>query len=250
MSERTGSRTVSYGPYGSESSSESNAVIMFSGYWRDVPTSNYMLGNGYRMFNPLLMRFHSPDELSPFAAGGINAYMYCSGDPVNKTDASGRAGTGLTALLKQHGLPKKHVKPLFKMLKPHEDRVFELIRVDKENATTFHLKSTSAGYSVEVSSTGRTQDQLHPGTYLNKKDLYVAWRAGARSNAISSTTGFKEITVRPHLPTVTLEGPSTNLAQDNAYVISPLTTVVQGVRAGGHGADVSGVSQNASTSRR
>jgi len=35
------------------------------------------------------MRFHSPDSFSPFAAGGINAYMYCGGDPVNRIDPSG-----------------------------------------------------------------------------------------------------------------------------------------------------------------
>ena len=37
------------------------------------------------------MRFNSPDQLSPFDAGGLNAYAYCSGDPVNRSDPSGRA---------------------------------------------------------------------------------------------------------------------------------------------------------------
>jgi hypothetical protein len=35
------------------------------------------------------MRFHAPDTLSPFGKGGINAYMYCAGDPVNHSDPSG-----------------------------------------------------------------------------------------------------------------------------------------------------------------
>lgn len=49
-----------------------------------------MLGNGYRLFNPGLMRFHSADSFSPFAKGGLNAYAYCGNDPVNRVDPSGR----------------------------------------------------------------------------------------------------------------------------------------------------------------
>lgn len=49
----------------------------------------YLLGNGYRTYNPALMRFNSPDSLSPFEAGGLNPYSYCSGDPINNIDPSG-----------------------------------------------------------------------------------------------------------------------------------------------------------------
>jgi hypothetical protein len=37
------------------------------------------------------MRFLSPDQLSPFGWGGLNAYAYCAGDPVNHSDPSGKA---------------------------------------------------------------------------------------------------------------------------------------------------------------
>lgn len=49
----------------------------------------YSLGYGYRAYNPLLMRFHCPDTLSPFGDGGINPYSYCTGDPVNFSAPSG-----------------------------------------------------------------------------------------------------------------------------------------------------------------
>lgn len=62
----------------------------FNGECRERHTGWYMLGNGYRAFNPVLMRFHSPDKLSPFGAGGLNPYTYCAADPINHRDPSGR----------------------------------------------------------------------------------------------------------------------------------------------------------------
>lgn len=50
----------------------------------------YMLGNGARVYSSVLSRFVTPDELSPFSQGGVNAYAYCGGDPLNKIDPSGR----------------------------------------------------------------------------------------------------------------------------------------------------------------
>lgn len=54
------------------------------------PWGCYLPGNGYRAYNPVLMRFHSPDRWSPFERGGLNPYAYCSGDPVNAVDPTGR----------------------------------------------------------------------------------------------------------------------------------------------------------------
>lgn len=61
----------------------------FNGEYPDNVTGHYPLGQGRRFYNPLLMRFNRPDELSPFEKGGINAYAYCSNDPINFFDPTG-----------------------------------------------------------------------------------------------------------------------------------------------------------------
>jgi RHS repeat-associated protein len=68
------------------------SLLGFNGERPDPMTGHYLLGNGYRAFNPVLMRFNSPDSLSPFGEGGLNAYGYCVGDPVNWLDPTGHAG--------------------------------------------------------------------------------------------------------------------------------------------------------------
>lgn len=49
------------------------------------------------MYSPPVCRFNSPDSLSPFGGGGVNAYAYCSGDPVNYVDPSGQSRYGASA---------------------------------------------------------------------------------------------------------------------------------------------------------
>jgi len=61
----------------------------FNGEQLDPVTGLYLLGNGYRAYSPTLMRCLAPDSLSPFGAGGLNAYSYCLGDPVNRVDPTG-----------------------------------------------------------------------------------------------------------------------------------------------------------------
>nr|WP_228534020.1 RHS repeat-associated core domain-containing protein [Pseudomonas sp. UFMG81] len=81
--------TFAYSPYGTRSTAALiRAVLGFNGQPRER-TGSYILGAGYRSYNPVLMRFNSPDSLSPFGRGGFNAYGYCEGDPVNYTDPSG-----------------------------------------------------------------------------------------------------------------------------------------------------------------
>lgn len=90
-----------YSPYGHRQP-ESGLVSLlgFTGQRPDPVTGQYHLGNGYRAFNPVLSRFHCPDSLSPFGRGGLNAYAYCAGDPLNRTDPTGHIPNLLNALKK------------------------------------------------------------------------------------------------------------------------------------------------------
>jgi len=81
---------VSYCPFGQDNlTNDSPLLSRFTGQYYLPNATAYFLGNGYRVFSPTLMRFYSPDNVSPFGNGGINAYAYCSNDPINNTDPSG-----------------------------------------------------------------------------------------------------------------------------------------------------------------
>ncbi|MFC0397453.1 RHS repeat-associated core domain-containing protein [Paraburkholderia rhizosphaerae] len=76
-----------YSPFGA--TLDEGAPFGFNGERSDPLTAVFHLGNGYRAFSPMLMRFTCPDSESPFGAGGINCYAYCGNDPVNSVDPDG-----------------------------------------------------------------------------------------------------------------------------------------------------------------
>ncbi|WP_226488691.1 RHS repeat-associated core domain-containing protein [Pseudomonas sp. B20] len=99
-----------YTPYGHRHPSAGPMSLPgYAGQRVDPVTGHYLLGNGYRAFNPVLMRFNSPDSLSPFGEGGVNAYGYCEGDPVNRADPGGHWPTFLLKILKRASSVKKRL---------------------------------------------------------------------------------------------------------------------------------------------
>lgn len=78
-----------FSTFGAADKPQNGQLPGFNGERPDPLTGTSHLGNGYRAYNPILMRFNCPDSESPFGVGGINPYAYCEDDPVNFTDPSG-----------------------------------------------------------------------------------------------------------------------------------------------------------------
>ncbi|MEE4309519.1 RHS repeat-associated core domain-containing protein [Pseudomonas alliivorans] len=104
-------QSPAYSPYGHHS--QAVTFLGFNGEPPDTVTGHYLLGNGYRAFNPVLMRFNQPDNLSPFGRGGLNAYAYCLGDPVNREDPSGHS----PAIFSLAHFPDEILEQVFKRLR-------------------------------------------------------------------------------------------------------------------------------------
>lgn len=83
-------QSIAYSSYGyCPGENGLTSLLGFNGERLDRVTGFYLLGNGHRGFDPVLMQFNSPDMLSPFRKGGLNPYAYCLRDPINNLDPSG-----------------------------------------------------------------------------------------------------------------------------------------------------------------
>ncbi|WP_137805007.1 RHS repeat-associated core domain-containing protein [Pseudomonas sp. G(2018)] len=93
----TSLRAFAYTPYGHNPKNGLPGLPGYTGEQPDPVTGHIHLGNGFRQFNPVLMRFNRPESTrySPFREGGLNAYAYCAGDPVNNRDPNGHAFFGV-----------------------------------------------------------------------------------------------------------------------------------------------------------
>ncbi|WP_433737498.1 RHS repeat-associated core domain-containing protein [Pseudomonas putida] len=115
------------------------SLLGFNGERPDPATEWYLLGNGYRPFNPVLMCFTSPDSWSPFGTGGLNAYCYCEGDPRNRSDSTGHALlSSLTSSLSSfiEKLKFKKSSPLMKKSKGSASKEFLVGKYKKTESYT------------------------------------------------------------------------------------------------------------------
>jgi len=91
------------------------SALGFNGEPPEPLTGHYALGHGYRVFMPVQMRFNRPDTLSPFDAGGLNAYAYCIADPVNRSDPSGHISfrNAVGRVIAERRLAKRRAAQMF-----------------------------------------------------------------------------------------------------------------------------------------
>ncbi|KWS88372.1 RHS repeat domain-containing protein [Pseudomonas syringae] len=114
----------------------------FNGELAEADSGWQMLGNGYRAYSPVLMRFNSPDSWSPFGKGGVNGYAYVEGDPVNRVDPSGHSPWGalirlLTAPLSStaKNIPKSLLKTRYgESARLSRVTVKDVVNIDKHVA--------------------------------------------------------------------------------------------------------------------
>lgn len=99
------------------------SMLRFNGQYLSEPLGSYVLGNGQRCFSPAVFRFISPDRASPFGEGGINAYGYCLGDPINRTDPSGHVPT------RPRGNPNAKQRPI---MLPAPEKSLEVASVKQD----------------------------------------------------------------------------------------------------------------------
>ncbi|WP_268744425.1 RHS repeat-associated core domain-containing protein [Pseudomonas syringae USA007] len=150
-----------------------------------------MLGNGYRAYNPVLMRFHSPDSWSPFGEGGVNAYTYGEGDSVNGVDPTGHINIG-KFFRRVFGMkPKKpSVKPVafqkynpelksYELSEQKTERVLaHIVEADKFEKAALGVKQPAqGGRSVNVAGTKKPRSQKK-STPERRKVVLIAKTTG------------------------------------------------------------------------
>jgi len=134
---------LNYNPYGFFSPRERDApTLTFSGERLDTLTEQYVLGNGNRMYSATSMRFYSPDPLSPFLRGGLNSYCYCSNDPINYHDPTGRERTRLQRIA-SHQIARYSGDPIHKQTSALRKRV-ENHDLQSKNANALAMDARQA----------------------------------------------------------------------------------------------------------
>lgn len=167
-------QSIAYSPYGHRPvESGLLSLLGFNGERPDPVTGCYLLGNGYRAFNPVLMRFNSPDSWSPFGKGGLNPYMYCLGDPINARDPLGHAPTAsIMAFFKKSALTyankaliKKTSAELSQAKHPTNFKKNELIKQQ-----ILEKKKTLISESSQLERAGKSTGDIEPFKLLSSSE--------------------------------------------------------------------------------
>lgn len=180
------------------------AGLGFNGELHEPGTGWQILGNGYRVYNPALMRFHSPDSLSPFGQGGMNAYAYCNGDPVNAMDPTGHAVRLQLSwgkyFFRGSKLAKSRVFQQSRVLAMVDDTASSVIKVAAKSDIVDTLKAVKArnlkklnaleGKLKKLSRDFKVPETLSGNTGNEFNELYAM--AQARHQKVNVYSGYLE----------------------------------------------------------
>ncbi|MCE7764527.1 hypothetical protein GQL56_17935 [Pseudomonas putida] len=129
-----------YSAYGNTPNMPSpESLLGFNGE-RPEQLGMYILGDGYRPYSPLLMRFLAADSLSPFGKGGINAYAYCAGDPTNYIDPTGHIKIFRTPSQKLEHYGTK-IDNTFENIKQKQNHLVSLEKLYKKAPAHLHNRN-------------------------------------------------------------------------------------------------------------
>lgn len=178
----------SYAPYGFNAT-QPTRVLGFNGQPRDQVAGYYLLGAGYRAFNPALMRFNSPDSWSPFGEGGWNSYAYVSCDPVNFCDPTGHVKYPQKALQTLVKRPESLALPRQKQSSP-------VALTPPKSRSSSGASSSSASLTPSTPSAGSSP---RSDRYSSKSSLFSSASSGSdrgwtldKSNAQFKPSGLSE----------------------------------------------------------
>lgn len=200
--------SIAYSAYGLEACQNFEFLSRFTGQRKDQIIEGYHLGDGYRVYRPALMRFMSPDSLSPFGKGGINSYAYCSGDSVNKVDPSGHMGGYSGGSLGGLGLSEQFRKALTESLYRHfTARVAQLSAGKDRGSYVPTLPEALASMELDKKHIQLAQEGLK-SSYLmgEQREALKALKVG-----LQQVVGVTRYTRRSENPDIVTHGPKVRL---------------------------------------
>jgi RHS repeat-associated protein len=162
----SGSHFLAYSPYGHRPAENGLLSLLgFNGERPDPLTGHYHLGNGYRQFNPVLMRFNSPDSWSPFGEGGVNTYGYCGGDPRNEQDPTGHTPLWLKIFLRERGLMAPSRRNALNIEQPNAPTTFNQTQINTRKNNK--LTTPDSGIPEEMKKIANQLERARQRHYQN-----------------------------------------------------------------------------------